>query len=60
LEYCVLFGRMVEDAKGGKALVASERQTLNCLRMQLGITPASQAKVPMPKKAPKNKWAEIG
>lgn len=60
IEYCVLFSRMVRDAKGmlfvrsiegGKVveieyrMTASERQTLNSLRMQLGLTPASQSKL---------------
>jgi phage terminase small subunit len=61
IEYCVLFARMVAEAKGLGKLTASERQTLNSLRMQLGITPASQSKVRAPQAAePNNKWAEVG
>jgi hypothetical protein len=75
-EYCVLYGRMVLDAKGilfvrrveqGAVvevqyhLTASERQTLNSLRMQLGITPASSAKVKMPESQPTvNRFAALG
>jgi phage terminase small subunit len=57
IEYCVLFGRMVLWAKGEGEISASERQTLNSLRMQLGITPASQGKVKMPEQKPaESKW----
>lgn len=60
LEYCVLFARMIEDAKGGATMNSSQRQNLNSLRMQLGITPASQSKVKIQKAAPSNPWAEVG
>lgn len=58
IEYCVLYARMVADAIGESKITASERQTLNSLRMQLGITPASQAKVKMPGEKPaESRWA---
>lgn len=61
IEYCVLFGRMMAEARGDGKISASERQTLNSLRMQLGITPASQSKVKTTgKQQPKNKWADVG
>lgn len=61
VEYSILFGRMVEDARNLRQMTASERQTLNSLRMQLGITPASQSKVRAPKsEKPANKWADVG
>jgi P27 family predicted phage terminase small subunit len=50
------------DAETGIApvefLTSSERNNLHSLRMQLGLTPASQSKVQMPKDAqPKNAFA---
>jgi hypothetical protein len=59
IEYCVLYSRMVRESQMLGPLTASERQTLNSLRMQFGITPASQSKVQMPQ-TPKalSKWAE--
>ena len=48
LEYCVLYARMVQDAMGSGDMNSSQRQTLNSLRMQLGLTPASQSKVAAP------------
>lgn len=62
IEYCVLFGRMIEDAKGGDKMNSSQRQTFHSLRMQLGITPASQSKVKMdrPKAPSESRFARIG
>jgi P27 family predicted phage terminase small subunit len=69
LHYCGLFERMVKELRGDKVTVdgvvqpatlsASERQTLNSLAMQLGITPASQGKVRMPGETKKQEspWA---
>jgi phage terminase small subunit len=59
-EYCVLWARMVAWAKGAGEISASERQTLHSLRMQLGITPASQSKVKMPDGKPtESKWERL-
>lgn len=59
IEYCILFELMIQAAQGIKDITASQRQTLNSLRMQLGITPASQSKVRMPDKKPiESKWAD--
>jgi len=70
IEYCTLHARMIRDSMGKREKTAkpgvtrsplstSERQMLNSLRMQLGITPASQGKVKGPKvEAPKSKWDE--
>ncbi len=59
-EYCVLYGRMIEDAKGTAEMSATQRQVLHGLRMQLGLTPASQGKIRQPdKKADDNPWAEF-
>ncbi len=52
IEYCVLYGRMVENARDAGKFSAAERQMLQSLRMQLGITPASQTKVRMPEVKP--------
>ena len=67
VEYCVLFGRMIDDAIGkldenGKPLNlnASQRQTLNSLRMQLGLTPVASGKVTAPSESkPGNPWADL-
>jgi phage terminase small subunit len=60
IQLCVLHGRMVEDARG-EPMTASQMQTLNSLRMQFGITPASQSKVKAPKAdKPANKWSDVG
>jgi len=59
IEYCILYGRMVENARDGAKFSAAERQMLQSIRMQLGITPASQTKVRMPgeQKPEQSKWA---
>lgn len=55
--YCLLYARMVDDAKGERVMSASERQTYHSLCMQLGLSPASQAKVNGPAKAkPESPW----
>jgi len=55
--YCLLYARMVEDARGERQMSASERQTYHSLCMQLGLSPASQAKVNGPAKAkPESPW----
>lgn len=61
IEYCVLWNRMVKTEKGETVekedrITGTERQMLQSLRMQLGITPASSSKVKAP--APKAKAAE--
>jgi len=62
-EYCHLHSRMFADAKARgakrKRMTAQDRTTLNILRVNLGRTPAAQAKVRVPKaEKPANKWAE--
>jgi phage terminase small subunit len=55
--YSMLYARMVEDGKGERPMSASERQTFHSLCMQLGLSPASQAKVMGPAKAkPESPW----
>jgi len=55
--YCLLYARMVDDAKGERIMSASERQTYHSLCMQLGLSPASQAKVNGPAKVkPESPW----
>jgi phage terminase small subunit len=59
IDYCELHARMVENIKtrGKSGITGEERRTLNSLRVQLGLTPASQSNVKMPKKEePKDKW----
>ena len=59
-EYCVLYSRMIDDAKGISEMSATQRQMLNSLRMGLGITPASQCKLRLPEQKPKeNQWAAL-
>lgn len=61
IEYCTLHGRMIEDVRGGKEFGSTQRQVLSSLRMQLGLTPASQSKVKFPEKPKQgNPWAEVG
>lgn len=60
IHYCALHARMVRREMGEEiAFSASDQQTLSSLRMQLGLTPASQTKVRLPgeKKAEESKWA---
>lgn len=60
VEYCVLFGRMIDDANGLGEMTASQRQTLNSLRMQLGLTPVSSGKIAAPVESPsENPWADL-
>lgn len=70
VDYCILFSRMLRDAREQAdktippearfVMKGTERQTLQSLRMQLGITPASQSKVKMPEKpVEENKWAAL-
>jgi len=47
-EYCLLYGRMIQDAKGKYEMSARERMVLNSLRLQLGITPTAQSKIKLP------------
>lgn len=61
IHHCILFQRMVQDAKGERVMTASERQTFHSIQMQLGWTPASQAKVHVPQPAETNDpWAALG
>lgn len=59
IQYCLLHEKMVRQAKGEDKMTASELQTLNSLRMQLGLTPAAQSKVRMPEKPrEESPWAD--
>lgn len=60
IHYCALYARMVRREMGEDvAFSASDQQTLSSVRMQLGLTPASQTKVRMPgeQKPEESKWA---
>jgi phage terminase small subunit len=60
IEYCTLHGAMIDAQKGGPPLSLEARRLLSGLRMQLGLTPASQSKVQGPKVEPtQNKWAAV-
>ena len=73
-EYCALVGQMQRAMAGRVAWIGgqpsetvlerwpkADSDTLRSLSMQLGLSPASQGKVQMPKAdAPKNKWANLG
>ena len=59
IEYCHLYGVMIADAKGEGKITASERQMLNSLRMGLGLTPVSAAKIVMPAVQKPNKFQEL-
>lgn len=56
IEYCLLHAEMISgEIKSG------DRKQLNSLRMQLGLTPASQSKVRVPsKEKAKSKWDKLG
>ena len=61
IDYCALHGEMIADLNGIEMMPNTRRMMLHSLRMQLGITPASQAKVRMPKaEKPQSKWDDIG
>lgn len=49
---CLLFERMIADSKGERTMTASERQTFHSLCMQMGLTPASRARVAVPAAKP--------
>lgn len=58
---CILYTRFVADAKGEKAMQASERQTFHSVYMQLGLTPASAGKVQVaPAQKADDVWAKLG
>ena len=65
IEYCILWNRMVRTEKGecvdkDDRITATERQMLQSLRMQLGITPASSTKVKAPAAKPaQDEWARF-
>jgi hypothetical protein len=65
IEYCILWNRMVRTEKGetvekDERITGTERQMLQSLRMQLGITPASSAKVKAPVAQPvADEWARF-
>jgi len=58
---CILYLRMVLDAVGLRPMTSSERACLHSSYMQLGCTPASQAKVfaPAAEKA-EDPWDKLG
>jgi len=58
---CILYLRFVLDALGLRLLTSSERQCLHSIYMQLGCTPASQAKVSAPAAAKADDpWDKLG
>lgn len=62
-EYCWLAGRL-RGAMSGEPdplgpLTATQENKLHSLRMQLGLTPASAAKVSIPQTKPESKWTSI-
>jgi len=60
IHFCTLYGRMIEDANGGEAMTASQRQTLNSICIGFGFSPASQTKVSIPVPKPKESpWAKL-
>lgn len=74
IDYCNLYGRMIRSerrmlewqdgkpAEDGRIekLQQSEGNRLHSLRMQLGLTPASQSKVQAPvKSSPESPWAAL-
>lgn len=72
IDYCNLYGRMERSERrltqwvngaevpgSVEVLTSSERNNLHSLRMQLGLTPASQAKVQMPTSEANDEWAQF-
>ncbi len=58
---CVLYKQFVDDAKGIGAMSASKRAAFHSVYMQLGLTPASQAKIPAaPAAKTDNPYAKLG
>jgi len=58
---CVLYSQFVQDAKGLEAMSASKRAAFHSVYMQLGLTPASQAKIPAaPAAKTDDPWAKLG
>lgn len=58
--YCFLHEKLQKHMRGqGEELRASDSQTLHSLRMQLGVTPASRAKVPLRAEAQKSRWDDV-
>ncbi len=58
--YCVLYSRMIDDARGVKDMSSSSRQMLHSMSMQLGLTPASQGKIPaVPEDKKSDPWAKL-
>src|ERR1700752_1608662 len=57
-EYLVLRDKMIANAKDGSKFTATERQRLNSLRMQFGLSPKSrgQIEVPSAMSEKKSKW----
>ena len=57
---CVLYERFVQDAKGERDMLASERAQFHSIYMQLGLTPCSSAKISKPADKPADEWAALG
>lgn len=58
---CVLYDRFVADAKGGRAMTASERQTYHSVYMQLCLTRATEAKArAIPPPPAEDPWEKLG
>lgn len=60
---CILYGRFIEDAKGiagFRPMTASERACFHSVYMQLGLTPASAAKIPAQPAKKTDEWAQFG
>jgi phage terminase small subunit len=48
LHLCLLFERLIADAKAERTMTASERQTYHSLCMQMGLTPSSRSRIATP------------
>jgi phage terminase small subunit len=60
IEYVVLFELMVLAGQKKGTISASQRQALNSLRLQLGISPSSQSRIKMPQKPkPGSSWDDL-
>lgn len=59
--HCLLYKRFLQDARGERQMMASERQTYHSIQMQLGWTPASQSKVhSKAEQKADDPWAALG
>ncbi len=61
IHHCILYERMVQDARNERTMTASERQTFHSIQMQMGWTAAAQSKVSSAKEEKQvNPFAEFG